>query len=260
MNHPMDKSIFKVLTYNIHKGFSSGNRCFVLHRIRDALISADTDLVFLQELLGQHRHYEQRVSNWPEKPQLEFLADTVWPHHAYGKNAIYDVGHHGNAILSKFPFDSWQNIKISVFKKASRSLLHGVIRIPDSNVEIHAICIHFCLLAFERRRQFRILREFIDTQIPSNAPVVVAGDFNDWTKRAERHLCSELGLREVFQTLEGRHARTFPAHFPIFPMDRIYYRGLQPVTCRRHLDQPWQQLSDHAPLSASFALQSGSPS
>jgi endonuclease/exonuclease/phosphatase family metal-dependent hydrolase len=254
----MGDIVFKVLTYNIHKGFSIGNRRFVLHRIRDALISADTDVVFLQELLGEHRHHEQRVSDWPEKSQFEFLADTVWPHHAYGKNAIYDVGHHGNAILSKFPFDSWQNIKVSVFKKASRSLLHGVIRIPGCKVEIHVICIHFCLLAFERRRQLRLLSDHIHSHVPSGAPLVIAGDFNDWTERADRHLCSEPGLREVFRNLEGNHARTFPANFPILPMDRIYYRGLQPISCQRLLDHPWQQLSDHAPLSASFALPSGS--
>lgn len=254
----MGDIVFKVLTYNIHKGFSIGNRRFVLHQIRDALISADTDVVFLQELLGQHLHHERRVSDWPEKSQFEFLADTVWPHHAYGKNAIYDAGHHGNAILSKFPFDSWQNIKVSFFKKASRSLLHGVIRMPGYKVEIHVICIHFCLLAFERRRQLRLLSDHIHSHVPSDAPLVVAGDFNDWTERAERHLCSELGLCEVFRNLEGCHARTFPAHFPILPMDRIYYRGLQPVSCQRLLDHPWQQLSDHAPLSASFALPSSS--
>lgn len=46
----MDKIIFKVLTYNIHKGYSSGNRRFVIHRIWDALLVADTGLLFLQEL------------------------------------------------------------------------------------------------------------------------------------------------------------------------------------------------------------------
>lgn len=246
--------IFKVLTYNIHKGFSTGNRRFVLHRIRDALLASDTDLVFLQELQGQHTQHEQRVSDWPEKPQFEFLADRVWLHHAYGKNAIYDAGHHGNAILSKFPFDSWQNIKVTSFKKASRSLLHGLIKIPNHEVTIHVICIHFCLLAYERRRQLRLLSEHIHTHIPRDAPLIVAGDFNDWTQRAEKHLCSELGLREVFQTLEGSHARTFPAHFPILAMDRIYYRGVQPISCQRLLDKPWQHLSDHAPLTASFSL------
>ena len=255
----MDKIIFKVLTYNIHKGFSAGNRRFVLHRIRDALLEVNSDLIFLQELLGEHIVHEQRVLDWPVMPQFEFLADSVWSHQAYGKNAIYDAGHHGNAILSKFPLESWQNINLSTFKKASRSLLHGLVRLPDSNIGIHVICIHFCLLAFERRRQLRVLREFIDTQIPKDAPIVVAGDFNDWTQRAERHLCSELGLQEVFQTLEGRHARTFPAHFPMLPMDRIYYRGLQPVSCQRLIDHPWQSLSDHAPLSASFAVQTELP-
>ncbi len=256
----MRKNSFKVLTYNIHKGFSSGNRYFVLHRIRDALQETDSDLVFLQELLGEHHHHPQQVSNWPEKTQFEFLADRVWPHHVYGKNAIYDAGHHGNAILSKFPFESWRNINLSSFKKASRSLLHGIIRIPDYDIRVHVICIHFCLLAFERRRQLRSLSEYINTQISAHAPLVVAGDFNDWTIRAERHLSAVLGLNEVFQILAGKHARTFPAHFPILSMDRIYYRNLQPVSCQRFSEHPWQQLSDHAPLSASFALQSGAPS
>ncbi len=35
--------------------------------------------------------------------QFAFLADEIWPHFAYGKNAIYSAGHHGNAILSKHP-------------------------------------------------------------------------------------------------------------------------------------------------------------
>jgi len=234
----MSNIVFKILTYNIHKGFSLGNRRFVLHRIRDALVSADIDIVFLQELMGQHRHHEQRVSGWPKNPHLEFLADTVWPHHAYGKNAIYEAGHHGNAILSKFPLESWQNINVSLFKKASRSLLHGKINIPGYIIGIHVICIHFGLFAFERRKQLRVLSDHIVSHVPADAPLVVAGDFNDWTVRAERHFHSELGLCEVFHNLEGSHARTFPVHFPILPMDRIYYRGLQPLSCQRLLHPP----------------------
>lgn len=256
----MSSNLFKVMTYNIHKGFSAGNRRFILHNIRDVLLGKDIDVVFLQELLGEHRNHQQQVTDWPDKTQYEFLGDRVWRYHAYGKNAIYDAGHHGNAILSRLPLESWQNINLSSFKKASRSLLHGIVRRPDDDFAIHVICIHFCLLAFERRRQLRSLRDYIDNHISSQEPLVVAGDFNDWTQRAERHLCAELGLKEIFHTLEGKHARTFPIHFPVFPMDRIYYRKLKPVGCQRFIGNPWCQLSDHAPLYAIFALEGGSTS
>ena len=37
----------RILTVNIHKGFSLGNRHFVLHRLRDAIRSTHADVVFL---------------------------------------------------------------------------------------------------------------------------------------------------------------------------------------------------------------------
>ena len=52
----MKQKGLKVLTYNIHKGFNVGNQRFVLHQIRDALIAADADLLFLQEMQGKHGH------------------------------------------------------------------------------------------------------------------------------------------------------------------------------------------------------------
>ena len=117
--------MLKVLTYNIHKGFDRRNREFVLHEIREHLHLADVDIVFLQEIQGRHYHHENRVSGWPGVSQFEFLADSLWPHYAYGKNAIYDKGHHGNAILSKHPFVSWENVNLSRFRRASRVLGPG---------------------------------------------------------------------------------------------------------------------------------------
>src|SRR5262245_56525891 len=93
--------IIRVLTYNIHKGFSTTNSRFVLHQIKEAIEVIHPHVVFLQEILGEHVSHEMEVENWPRKPQFEFLAQESWPHVAYGKNAIYEAGHHGNAILSK---------------------------------------------------------------------------------------------------------------------------------------------------------------
>lgn len=250
----MNKPGLKVLTYNIHKGFNSGNRRFVLHQIKEALEEAGADLLFLQEMQGEHQLHAQQVENWPTLSQFEFIAEGVWPFYIYGKNAVYKTGHHGNAILSRFPFVSWENINVSPFPWASRSMLHGVIQLPDSDREVHIVCIHFGLTSRERRVQLDRLSERIDQHVPHHAPLIVAGDFNDWLSQAEQHFQQHLGLREVFHMTHGNYARTFPCWMPILPMDRIYFRGLIPVGCERMTGSPWRRLSDHAPLAASFSL------
>lgn len=249
----MTEQALRVLTYNIHKGFNSSNRHFVLHQIRAALIDIDADVLFLQEIQGEHRHKEKQVQDWPAVSQAEFLAEDIWPHHAYGKNAIYAAGHHGNAILSKHAFESWENINVSPFSWASRSLLHGVIR-SSAKRALHVICVHFGLTGRERQRQLSQLCERIDSHVPHDAPLIIAGDFNDWLGRAERQLHERLGLQEVFFATYGQHARSFPAWLPVLTMDRIYYRGFTPLSCERLCQFPWRLLSDHAPLVASFSL------
>ena len=249
----MKNKTLRVLTYNIHKGFNTGNRRFVLHQIREALIAADADVMFLQEMQGEHRHKEKQVKDWPALSQSEYIAEGVWPHSAYGKNAIYDAGHHGNAILSKHPFESWENINVSPFSWASRSLLHGVIQMPNDR-HIHIVCVHLGLIGMERKQQLTSLCERIDSHVPHDAPLIVAGDFNDWLERAERQFHDRLGLREVFKAKHGKHARTFPAWMPFLPMDRIYFRGFSNFSCERLSQSPWHLLSDHAPLAADFSL------
>jgi endonuclease/exonuclease/phosphatase family metal-dependent hydrolase len=244
----------KILTYNIHKGFSTSNLRFILHDIKDSLREVNADVVFLQEIHGECNISKNRFDDWPNNRQFEFLADEVWPHHAYGKNAIYKSGHHGNAILSKYPFIEWENIDVSIMKSASRSLLHGTIRTPDSNQKIHIICVHLGLFERERERQFATLSRRISSHVPADEPLIIAGDFNDWRGRAEHHMHDDLDVNEVFKTTHGAYARTFPAWFPVLSMDRIYCRGLDVVSCSRLQGMPWRRLSDHAPLLAEFRL------
>lgn len=246
---------FSVLTWNIHKGFSSGNGNFVLHRMRELLRELDVDMVFLQEVFGEHRGHAASIGNWPEASQFEFLADQVWHHHAYGKNAIADDRHHGNAILSKYPFSRWGNINVSLFRRASRSLLHGTVEIPGSSQRIHLLCLHLGLLGFERRLQLRILNQHLERAITEHDAVILGGDFNDWSSRqVQRLLDPALGLQEAFLQTHNRYARTFPARWPMLCVDRIYSRGLTLESCKCLNDKVWRELSDHVPLLARFSL------
>ncbi|NNM00556.1 MAG: EEP domain-containing protein [Gammaproteobacteria bacterium] len=244
------------ITYNIHKGFSGeGRRRFVLSRMREALAGSGADVVFLQEAQGEHRLHAQRMEEWPGTAQFEFLADSIWPHHAYGKNAVYDHGHHGNAILSRYPLLQWENIAVSPYPfAASRSLLHASIQVPGRDVIVHLLCIHFGFIGLERRGQIRRMCDRIEQHIPHDDPLIVAGDFNDWTGRAERDFNAGLELTEVYRSMTGRHARTWPAWAPLLPMDRIYARGIEAMRAERLDGPPWEDLSDHAPLQAWFRL------
>lgn len=244
----------KIMTYNIHKGFSATNLRFILHEIKNSLRRINADVVFLQEVHGESRISKNRFDDWPNNRQFEFLADQVWHHHAYGKNVIYKSGHHGNAILSKYPFSEWENINVSMLRSASRSLLHGAIQVPGTDRRIHVICVHLGLFELERERQLSTLAKRIKSHVPSDEPLIIAGDFNDWRGRAEYYLQQDLGVREVFKNIHGAYARTFPAWLPVLSMDRIYFRGLDIINCTHLYGQPWRRLSDHTPLLAEFRL------
>lgn len=242
-----------VMTVNIHKGFTFFNRRFILHDLREAVRSVGADVVFLQEVLGAHQHSHPRYGKVPEEPHYEYLADSIWPQYAYGRNMVHPKGHHGNAVMSKFPIVHHQNHDVSVSGPEKRGLLHCVLRLPGQDTRLHAICVHLGLQERHRRKQLDLLCGLMQQRIPEDAPVVVAGDFNDWRVRAHTVL-ARAGLREVFQQAHGNSARSFPAAMPVLQLDRIYVRNARvhaPVALPR---KPWAHLSDHAPLAAEITL------
>ena len=90
--------------------------------------------------------------------------------------------------------------------------------------------------------------------LPAQAPVVVAGDFNDWRHQAHAALKRDADLHEVFVRANGQAARTFPARLPLLRLDRIYQRGFAVRHARVLHGSPWKQLSDHAPLLTELEL------
>ena len=237
----------RILTYNIHKGFSTGNRQFVLQQIKESIETIQADIVFLQEVIGEHETHSNNIKNWPTNSQFEYLADQTWSHFAYGKNAIYQEGHHGNAILSKFPIKSWSNEDISTAMER-RGLLHVELDIPGSKLPVHAFCIHFGLFEKDRKNQILTLAKKISTVVPAEAPLIIAGDFNDWRENASDLLLDRLNLKEVFLNMSGKHAATFPAWLPFLALDRVYYRNLECTSALALRKGIWRGLSDHLPI------------
>lgn len=243
-----------VATYNIHKGFSQFNRRFVLHELRERLRELAVDIMFLQEVQGAHSRVLHQDGTHALHPQHEFLAHATWPHHAYGKNSVYEAGHHGNAILSRYPILNWDNQNISAHRFESRGVLHCELKLPKQEVGLHCLCVHLGLFSRGRKLQLGALVERVRRHVPDHAPLIVAGDFNDWNNRARLLLAQELGLHEVFEVGGGALARSYPVGFPVLRLDRIYVRGLTVKAVALHARHPWNRISDHAALSAELCL------
>jgi len=237
----------KVISLNTHKGFSVFNRRFVLPALRDAIRTSGADIALLQEVIGEHQLHAANVAEWPDVPQYEYLADTIWSQHAYGRNAIYGEGHHGNAVLSKLPIVRWHNTDVSVRGPEQRGLLHCEIDV-DGWPPLHIICVHLGLMEAHRRIQLHRMADLVNREIPPDAALLIGGDFNDWRISAHRILADRAGLREAFVETQGQAAKTFPVKFPMLRLDRVYTRGLKVRRAEVLAGRPWSHLSDHAAL------------
>jgi endonuclease/exonuclease/phosphatase family metal-dependent hydrolase len=261
---------FRIATYNIHKGVSTIRSLPRVHALKQALASMEADIFFLQEVQGRHDRYATlHAAYWPEQAQHQFLAGES--HHcAYGMNAVYDHGHHGNALLSCYPIASSRNQDVSDHAYEARGILHCVVQAPAC--EVHCYVVHLGLFAGSRKRQTEALIAAVESSAPPGAPVIIAGDFNDWTNQLSDTLRTRLGVTEVFdeslpsrgfgtylRQLSGRGtkikpARTFPAAMPWLRLDRIYVRGFKVESAQVLHGALWARLSDHAPIVAALEL------
>ncbi len=266
----------RIATYNIHKGVSALRNQPRVHALKHAIAKLQADVVFLQEVQGRHDkhaaqfgHHSNGHTHWPDKSQHEFLAGDSH-HSVYGMNATYEHGHHGNALLSAFPIASSHNRDVSDHAYEQRGILHSVLQTPRGKV--HCYVVHLGLFAGGRLRQTDALIAAVRHSAPTDAPVIIAGDFNDWRNNLSDRLRSALQVAEVFDEVEPASdsldflwrftgvrprptpARTFPAAFPWLRLDRIYVRGFKVESAQVMHGTAWAQLSDHAPLVATLTM------
>ncbi|GAB7214123.1 hypothetical protein OS42_07340 [Dickeya oryzae] len=128
-----------------------------------------------------------------------------------------------------------------------------MLKVPNRDVHIHVVCVHLGLTASHRRQQLSLLCDLLAT-LPADAPLIVAGDFNDWQMKASAILKRRAGLEEVFGQHFGKPPRTFPARFPLLRLDRIYVRNAKTSVPKLLPSKPWAHLSDHAPLAVEVHL------
>ncbi len=240
--------LLRVATYNIHKGVQGvgPTRRLEIHNLGLAIETLDADIVCLQEVRAINRREAEYFSGWPEQPQAEYLAPEGYQA-VYRSNAVTRHGEHGNALLSRWPIVRWRHEDMSDHRFEQRGLLH--VEVQVGSVQVHAIVVHLGLIPASRVRQTAQLRRYIAREIPLDAPVVVAGDFNDWGTRVRQLL-----RVDSLEAFEGPRTLTYPSRFPVAQLDHIYARGLRPLSLAAPRGRIWSRMSDHLPLIAEFRL------
>lgn len=238
----------RVATYNIHKGVQGIGlrKRLEIHNLGHAVEQLDADIICLQEVRKEHRGHALQFKNWPAIGQAEFLAPMGYQA-IYQSNALTRHGEHGNALLSRWPVLTHQHEDMSDHRFEQRGLLH--VEVLVNGLAMHTVVIHLGLLRASRVRQVQQLVQFVEREIPPDAPLLVAGDFNDWGTTVQQAL-SKTGL-EAFQE---KRVATFPSRLPLVQLDYVYARGLKPVSVEVPRGPIWARMSDHLPLIAEFEI------
>jgi len=119
---------------------------------------------------------------------------------------------------------------------------------------VHVVVAHFGLIHSSRVRQVERLALFVRDHVPEGAPVLVAGDFNDWGERLDPAMRAH-GLRRASPPHGRARAPTFPSRLPVFALDRVYTRGLRCTGVQVPRGPSWARMSDHLPLVVELALE-----
>lgn len=240
----------RIVSWNVHKCVGGLDRRYDPGRTAAVIAAQQPDVVLLQEVAQNGRWYRG-------ERQIDVLGDALGlPHRSYFVNVRFGPrrGEYGNAILSKAPLRTTENLDLSLPGRKARSVLHAEVRLPtpDGHTRtLHAFNLHLGLSERERREQLRMLLAMPKlTAIHHQTPIVVAGDFNDVLGNLGRRQLVPAGFRGPV-----RSPRTFPAVAPVRALDSLFVRGdCDLIGLIRPTTKGARAASDHLPLVADLRV------
>lgn len=243
---------FSVLTYNIQAGIGTQRAHHYVTRAHNQIIStkakqtrlrsigkfiAGFDVVCLQEvdLGGRRAGFLNQVDIIQEASRH--------PHCVYQENrAVRTISRHGNAILSRFPVLSCEDLKLP-----GRIGGRGAIVVElDMEPATVVACVHLSLGPEDQTDQLEFLADHLNLPRYGRARTIVCGDLNCPAQSAPLSRFKEMtGLR----TLTSGPHKTYPSWRPRLGLDHI----LTDAAPQSHeVEVEDAAFSDHRPVSAEF--------
>jgi endonuclease/exonuclease/phosphatase family metal-dependent hydrolase len=225
---PPNARLIRLATYNIHRAIGRDRR-FDPERIARVVKEFDADVIALQEVESQHG----------DLGLLQYLARETGLSAVAGPTMLRTDAEYGNALLARGRFAEVERIDLSVPDREPRGALD--VRLECRGALLRVLATHLGLRPAERRRQIRHLLARLDPT--DSVPTVLMGDLNEWFLwgRPLRWLHAFFG--------ETPAPATFPSHFPVFALDRLWVKPRDRLrTMRVHASPLARLASDHLPL------------
>lgn len=229
MNGLSSSQSFGVLCWNVHK--EMGEVAFE-RRLSQLLREYEPQLLLLQEaVLEPHAMHSLSDYNLASVKNIEFTKN------AYG-------------VLSASRFDTLCQVPVTTYAKelycmTKKSLLITAHPLSEGEV-FHVVNLH--AINFVSHRVFLYELQRLKEHLQQiDTPLIVAGDFNTWSVKREKHLedfATSLGLTKV-QVEDAHHIKRLWKK----PLDHIFYRDLELLKAKA-IDT--KKVSDHNPIWAEF--------
>ena len=158
----------------------------------------------------------------------------------FGDFMPYQGGHYGMALLSRYPVQEWENVRLPPGEEP-RSSVAARIRIPASGRDVWVAGIHFYRTEEERLAQARGILEFFQGV---EKPVFLVGDFNSFQGGP---ILSALETTWNRPEKEG-NTFTFPANDPQREIDFILIRPAEHIRVLEYRVLDEEVASDHRPI------------
>ncbi|NQY16930.1 MULTISPECIES: endonuclease/exonuclease/phosphatase family protein [Alteromonas] len=230
----------RIVTYNIHSGIGRDKK-HDYKRIGQFLASSGADVVLLQEM----------DTRPPERDTAQDVRDICAENtfKLIPSPAIREAdGWYGNAILTRFDVLSNDTVDVSQSGRQPRNV--QIVELKTEKTPLTVVNTHKGLKKLERRSQFSLLHEHLSQRLKEKqTPLVLAGDFNEWQffSKAFKGLNSLLFQQKV--------GATFPSHFPVFSLDRVWVTDdIKVKACRKLKNAKTRVYSDHLPVLIDIEL------
>ena len=220
-------------TYNIHRCIGRDGQNAA--RIAEVLKELQADVIALQEVETRREGGLDLVDDFARATGTTGIV---------GPTILKEDAHYGNALLTRYPVTTHEQIDLSVRGREPRGALDARLAGPSGKT-VHVIATHLGLQPAERRIQTQRLLSRL--AVKDADIVVLMGDLNEWFLWGEP-------LRRFRRYFSKTPApATFPVRFPLFALDRIW---VQPRARLRSLSVHRSHLSliasDHFPLRATI--------
>ena len=230
----------RIVTYNIHSGIGRDKK-HDYKRIGQFLASSGADVVLLQEM----------DTRPPERDTAQDVRDICAENtfKLIPSPAIREAdGWYGNAILTRY--DVLSNDTVDVSQSGRQPSNVQIVELKTEKTPLTVVNTHKGLKKLERRSQFSLLHEHLSQRLKEKqTPLVLAGDFNEWQffSKAFKGLNSLLFQQKV--------GATFPSHFPVFSLDRVWVTDdIKVKACRKLKNAKTRVYSDHLPVLIDIEL------